>query len=95
MAGVACKIIINNGMGALAQSLESALTSPLVRGEMVKAEICDALIQRMADIDLATYDPEAHEMPPGGLAGVMLELQGYGVITDEVWEVYRRPATKS
>lgn len=84
MAGAACKIIINNGIGGLSKSIEQVLTSPLVRGLMLGIEECDRLIDRLAKVDLACYNPDIHPMPKGGLRGILLELKDYGVITDEV-----------
>lgn len=94
MAGAACKIIINNGVSGLSLSLERVLTSPLVRGVMISEEQCGKYIQRLADIDLAAYDPDNHKMPNGGLVGLMEDLTADGVFTDEIWEVFKRDKSK-
>jgi hypothetical protein len=85
MARAACKIIINDGVGALAKSIEKVLTHPLVRDKMLSSAHCDALIQRLANVDRAAYDPECCKMPEGGLRGILVELQNEGVITEEVF----------
>jgi len=89
MAGAACKIIINMMLAAITKGLEQVLMSPLVRDEMLSAEKCGVLIQRLADIDLAVYG--GGRMPAGGLAAVLLELEREGVLTEEVWEILRKP----
>lgn len=96
MAGLACKAIINNGVRALAESLEQILTHPLVRDVKITAAECDALIQVMADVDLAAYDPRPAIAPVlagkmAGLSHVMLHLEKAGVLTPEVWAIYRHP----
>lgn len=88
MAGAACKVIINNGIRGLSQSLETVLMSPLVRDKMLPAKDCDTMIQWLADIDIATY--EGGQVPYGGLRGVMLKLQSAGVLTDEVWDIFAK-----
>jgi len=90
MAGAACKIIINNGVGGLTKALEQILSSQLVRDTMLEASICDDLIDRLARVDLAAYNPERQEMPKGGLRGIVLELIDYEVLTEEVLEIYSR-----
>ena len=90
MAGTACKIIINNGVGGLSASLEKVLTSPYVRGVMISEAKSTSYIQRLAEIDLATYDPQANVMPEGGLCGMLEDLYADGVFTDEIWAVFQR-----
>ena len=90
MAGAACKIIINQGIQGLSQSLERVLTSPLVRDKMLSASNCDELIQCLADIDIAAY--QGLQVPHGGLRGVMLKLESAGVFTSEIWEIFNRGA---
>jgi len=91
--GPACKIILNDGVGGLSKSLERVLMSPLVRDVMYPASECDKLIERLAKIDLAAYDPHANEMPAGGLSGILLELETGGVFTSEIWQFFKRPDT--
>jgi len=85
MAGAACKVIINNGVGGLSRAIETVLTHPLVRDKMLSSSRCDELIQKLADVDRASYDPECCKMPEGGLRGILVELRKEKVITDEVF----------
>lgn len=91
MAGAACKVVINNGIKALTESLERILIDPNVHQDRLPEDVRLDLIQRMADVDLSTYS--GCLMPPGGLTGVMVELERHGLVTAEVWEVYARPVT--
>lgn len=94
MAGAACKIIINNGVGGLSESIATALMNPLVRGVMLSAQDCDDLIQALADFDIRTYtgvDPQRRSGCAAkcmGLKDVLTVLGEKGVITDEVFEVF-------
>lgn len=90
MAGAACKVVINNGLQALTRSVERILTDPDIHMERVPEEERLLLIQRLADCDLATYSTEKH-MPDGGVAAILKRLEKWGVVTAEVWEIYRRP----
>lgn len=87
MAKEACKIIINNGLAAVSRSLEEILMSPLVRGKMLGADVCQEYIQKLADIDIATYS--GMSVPHGGLRGIMKDLEANGVFTAEIWEVFQ------
>lgn len=89
VAGAACKVIINNGLRAVSESLETVLMSPLVRGPMISEEKCGDYIQRLADIDIAAYSGK--DLPHGGLAGIMLDLEAEGVFTAEIWQVFHKP----
>lgn len=88
MAGAACKAIINDISNGVGRSLERILTMPAVR-DKIGAELARSLIQRLADIDIAAYS--GGPVPEGGQAGILLELQSHGVISDDVWAVLRRP----
>lgn len=95
MAGSVCKYILNNGVAALMQSLEKALTSPLVRNVMLPAQDCNDLIQALADFDVRTYtgiDPRRRSgcaAKCAGLRDVLGVLKERGVVTDEVFEVFQ------
>lgn len=89
MAGAACKVVINNGLRAMIDSAERILIDPDVhQGRIPEKERC-GLIQRLADVDLATYSGKG--MPEGGAAGILVALERWGVVTAEVWEVFKRP----
>lgn len=94
MAGAACKIIINDGVGGLSKSIEKVLTSPLVRDRMMPSAMCDELIQALADFDLRLYtgvDPRRRTGCAAvceGLRDVLGVLKSAEVITDEVMEVF-------
>lgn len=88
MARAACKIIINGQLLALIKSLETVLTSPLVRDEMMPATECDTLIQKLADLDIHTYTGQGS---PAALCDIVGELVTAGVLTNEVYEILRHP----
>lgn len=88
MAREACKIIINNGVKALMESLERILIDKDVYLGRLPEEVRLKLIQRLADIDLGSY---RGSYPTGGLASIVTELEKYDLVTPEVWEVYKRP----
>lgn len=87
----ACKIIINGATRALSESLEKALTNPLVRGEMVPAEKCDELLDELSRIDLLCFNP-ATDTPPRTLLHIVDDLVKCGAVSDRVWEIYAKPA---
>lgn len=92
MAREVCKIIINNGLQALARSVEKSLVTPgIYKGRIDEEKRLD-LLQRMADIDLAAY--YGGEVPLGGYSGIMIELEACGLVTAEVWKLYARPTMK-
>lgn len=91
MAREACKIIIDNGVRALVDSIERILIDKDVYEGRLPENVRLALIQRLADTDLSVFEGDTNLMPEGGLTGILLELQKYGLVTEEVWLVYRKP----
>lgn len=90
MAGAACKVIINNGVQGLIKSIETILTNSDIHQERISYDDRMVLIQKLADVDLASYN-ECVQAPIGGVAGILVELEKYGIVTDEVWQVFRQP----
>lgn len=90
MAGAACKVIINNGVQGLIKAIETVLTDSNIHQDRIPYEDRMVLIQKLADVDLASYS-ECVQAPTGGVAGILLQLEKYGLVTDEVWQVYRKP----
>lgn len=89
MARAACKIIINGGVGGLIRAIEKVLTDPSIHaGKIPELDRYD-LIQRLADVDLAAYG--GGEVSEGGVSGILLSLEKYGLVTDEVWQIFRKP----
>lgn len=89
MAGAACKVVINQIIRAIVAAVERILLDPDVHtGRLTDAERA-LYIQRLADLDLATYT--GAPMPRGGVAGILVELEKHGIVTDEVWQILRRP----
>lgn len=88
MAGPVCKAILNGLMASIMEALETSLTSPVVRGVMLKPARCDEYLDRMARLDLATYGAQA---TADSLGAILLDLERDGVVTPEVWLVLRRP----
>lgn len=91
MAGAACKVIINMFIRALTNALEVILTNPSIHLGKIPDAARLKLIQRLADVDLSVYEGDTDLMPEGGLTGIIFELQRYGLVTDEVWQVLHRP----
>lgn len=92
MAGRICKIILNDGRQALADSLEEILLDPSIVEEFSLPETKrQELIQAMANIDIASMNGDTALLPAKGLLGIVVELEAYGLVTDEVWKIYARP----
>ncbi len=91
MAGAACKIIINNGTRALSESMERILISPEVLAGRMSKDEAGSLLDRLVNLDLAACDGD--KTPTGdSLLRVLGELVKYGIVTDEVWRLYKGPA---
>lgn len=95
MARAACKVIINGTLAALVESIETVLTSPWIHQDKIPTEERIALIQRLADVDLASYTGDRALLPDGGVAGILVDLQNYGLVSEEVWVILRRPETNA
>lgn len=85
MAGAACKVIINMSLRALIQAVETILLNPQINQGKIPENDRLMLVQRLADIDLATYTGDF--MPSGGVRGIVMEMQKHGLVTDEVWMI--------
>lgn len=72
----------------MAEALEWAMTSPTVRGSLLPAERCDHYLDRLAKLDVASY---AGGKPEDSYAAILLELESLGLVSDDVWQVLRRP----
>lgn len=86
---VACKVIINQVRGAVADSLETILAMPEVIEKL--GEEATELRQRLADADVASY--LGYQVPAGGYAGIIERLVKHGVLKPEIWEILRHPST--
>jgi hypothetical protein len=95
MAKAACKVIINGTLAALVRSIETVLTVPSIHQDRIPQEERIALIQRLADVDLASYTGDRALLPAGGVAAILVDLERYGLVSDEVWIILRRPETAS
>lgn len=93
MAGAACKVIINQGLRGLIEGIERVLIDPAVHQDRIPEKEREELIQRLADVDLASYSGQG--MPEGGAAGILLALEKWNVVTPEVWEVFKRPVVEA
>lgn len=85
MAGAACKVIINMMLRALIQAVETILLDASINQGKIPETVRLTLIQRLADIDLATYTGDF--MPSGGVRGIVREMQKYDLVTAEVWAI--------
>lgn len=86
---VACKVIINQVRGAVAEALETILALPEVIEKL--GEEATMLRQRLADADIASY--KGVPGPSGGYAGIIARLVEHGVLKPEIWEILRHPDT--
>lgn len=92
MAGVACKIIINQLIRGLSESLERILSNPLVReGGKISAKEADILLDRLVHLDLDSADG-AGTAGSDGLLAIIADLVRRGIVTDEVWRVLKKPS---
>lgn len=78
---VPCKIIINEGIRALVNSLERILFDKSVRNAL-GAEKSDSYIDRLQNIDLSSYHGGGTE---DGLKLIVHDLITDGVLHDDVW----------
>lgn len=93
MGGVVCKVVIDQGIWGLSESLREALTDPNLYGfasPSIPERIRLGLIDRLAKIDIAAYT--GTEVPKYGLGGIMVQLEDYGLISPDVWKVFVRPS---
>lgn len=92
MSRTVCKIIIDNGVWGLSESLRQALTDSELYG-VAEPEIPEkirlGLIDKLAKIDVAAYG--GGQVPVYGLGGIMVQLEDYGLISPDVWKVFVRP----
>lgn len=92
MGGVVCKVVIDQGIWGLSESLRQALTDPDLYG-MASPPIPDrirlGLVDKLTKIDIATYC--GGRVPAYGLGGIMVQLEDYGLISPDVWEIFVRP----
>jgi hypothetical protein len=92
MAGAACKVVINNGVRALIQSVEIVLIDRDVHQDRIPFEERMVFIQRLADIDIASLTGDVELMPTGGVLGILIDLEKYNIVTKEVWKVFAKPS---
>lgn len=95
MSGQVCKVIINMLLQALMKALETILLTPAIHRDRLPETLRVSLIQKLADIDLASYRGDSSLLPGGGLVGIVEVLQDHGMVTDEVWEILHRPEVET
>lgn len=88
MARTACKIIINNGLQALSLSIERILIEPQINGGRIPDKDRYEMIQQLADIDTVAMSGGAVDVC---LQDIMLRLEGFGVLSSDVWLIYAKP----
>lgn len=92
MGGVVCKQVIDQGVWGLSESIRKALTDPDLYG-LAQPAIPDwirkGLIDKLTKIDVAAYT--GGQVPVYGLGGIMVQLEDYGLISPDVWQVFVRP----
>lgn len=92
MAGPVCKVIINQQAKALSASLEAILTNPDLHQGKIPDDECLSLIQDLADLDIAAWKGDTTRVCAGGLLGLVKRLEGYGLISPDVWEILPEPS---
>jgi hypothetical protein len=95
MAGAACKVVINNGVRALIESIERVLIDRDVHQDRIPFTDRMVLIQKLADVDISSLTGDVKLMPTGGVLGILVELEKYGLVTDEVWKVFTKPSVSA
>ena len=89
MAGPACKVVIDHGLHAAMSAAERILIDPSVHMDRIPEEARMGLIQMLAEVAIAAY--QGGRVPHGGVAGILVMLEQYGIVTAEVWSIFRRP----
>lgn len=92
MGGVVCKQVIDQGVWGLSESLRITLTDPNYYGlasPPIPDKVRSALIDKLSKIDVAAFT--GGEVPAYGLGGIMVQLEDYGLISPDVWEIFVRP----
>lgn len=92
MSGAVCKVIINMLVQGLMKALETILITPAIHQDKLPNDVRMGLIQKLADLDLALYSGDKALLPGGGLAEIVKTLERHGLVTDEVWQVLRKPS---
>lgn len=82
MAGIPCKIAIDNALQAVQTSLLDTLRSDRAV-ELLGKEKRASLVQLMADLDTAHYR-DLYD-------GVMCELEAVGLYSEDVFKILARP----
>ncbi len=96
MSRTVCKIIIDNGVWGLSESLRQTFTDPdlysiqVPNYPLMSDRVRIGMLDKLAKIDLAAYT--GGEVPVYGLGGIMVQLEDYGLISPDVWKVFVRPA---
>lgn len=93
MSGPACKIILNGGVWGLSDGIRQILTDPNINMGFVPEKIRKGLLDRLARIDVAAMT--GGQVPVYGLGGIMVQLEDYGLISPDVWEIFVRPTIDS
>lgn len=87
MAGAACKVLENNGIRALSVSLERILIEPELNGGLIYDKERKEMLQQMADIDRVAYHGGTVEV---SYVDIMVRLEGMGVLSPDIWNIYAR-----
>lgn len=85
----ACKVVIDEGLIAFSRSIERILIDPTINAGKIPNEPRLELIHRLGECAIAGYCGD--EMPKGGVGGVAIALEHYGLLSPDVWKVYVRP----
>jgi hypothetical protein len=96
MSRTVCKIIIDNGVWGLSESLRQSLTDPnlyCVAQPAIPEKIRLGLLDKLAKIDIAAY--AGGEVPVYGLGGIMVQLEDYSLISPDVWKIFLCPSIDS
>lgn len=92
MSRTVCKIIIDNGVWGLSESLRQTLTDPNLYGisdPAMPERVRFGLLDKLTKIDTAAYT--GGEVPVYGLGGILVQLEDYGLVSPDVWKVFVRP----
>lgn len=100
MSRAACKIIIDNGVWGLSESLREILTDPDIHGicipgfKPISENVRMGLLDKLSKIDVAAYT--GGEVPAYGLGGILVQLEeDYGLVSSDVWRIFVRPVIDS
>lgn len=88
---VPCKVIINNVMAAIVESVEKILVDENLHQGKIPYIDRMRMVDKLRDIDLAAYSGD--KIPEGGVVSIIQELEDKWMVIEvpDVWRLLRKP----